>query len=59
MKILGITPHKVEGIEGGQWAVLDYRQVIVHLFKPDQRARYRLEELWSQGKEIEIKQESA
>jgi ribosome-associated protein len=59
MKILGITPYKAEGVEAGNWAVLDYRQVIVHLFKPEQRARYRLEELWSDGKEIELEASSA
>lgn len=59
MKKLGITPYKTEGVESGQWAVLDYRHVIVHLFKPDQRMRYKLEDLWSEGKEIELERFSA
>ena len=54
LKEFGFTPHTSEGIETGDWAVLDYRQVIVHVFKPQERARYKLEELWAQGKEIPL-----
>tara|TARA_A100001015_G_C15014194_1_gene724684 strand:- start:1072 stop:1431 length:360 start_codon:yes stop_codon:yes gene_type:complete len=59
MKLLGLSPYKTEGVQAGEWAVLDYRYVIVHLFKPDQRSRYRLEDLWSQGKEIDLERSSA
>lgn len=39
-----------EGQPGGGWMVADYGDVVVHLFSPDQRAYYRLEELWDKGK---------
>ena len=39
-----------EGIARSGWIVLDYGDVVVHLFSPDQRDYYRLEELWSDGK---------
>jgi ribosome-associated protein len=32
------------------WLVVDYGDVVVHLFSPDQRTYYQLEELWSEGK---------
>jgi len=43
---------RVEGHAVGGWLLLDYGSVIVHAFSPSQRRRYRLEELWSEGKII-------
>ncbi|MFZ5820390.1 MAG: ribosome silencing factor [Chloroflexota bacterium] len=46
--------HKKKGRKEGEardgWLVVDYGDVVVHLFSPDQRAYYQLEELWSEGK---------
>ena len=46
--------HKKKGRVEGQsqegWLVMDYGDVVVHLFSPDQREHYDLEELWSDGK---------
>jgi ribosome-associated protein len=41
---------RVEGQSGEGWLVLDYGDVVVHLFSPDVREYYDLEELWSDGK---------
>lgn len=41
---------KVEGRPEDGWLVLDIGNIIVHLFTPDQRSYYKLEELWSEGK---------
>jgi len=41
--------HK-EGEAREGWLIVDYGDVIVHLFSPDQRNYYRLEELWNEGK---------
>jgi len=41
---------RVEGKSPDGWLVLDYGDVVVHLFSPDQREYYDLEELWSDGK---------
>ncbi|HEX6270603.1 MAG TPA: RsfS/YbeB/iojap family protein [Anaerolineales bacterium] len=40
----------MEGQAQEGWLVLDYGDVVVHLFSPDQRDYYDLEELWSDGK---------
>ena len=39
-----------EGEARDGWLIVDYGDVIVHLFSPDQREYYRLEELWNEGK---------
>jgi ribosome-associated protein len=48
--------HKIKGrIEGKShsgWMVIDYGSILVHLFSPDQRDYYKLEELWQDGKII-------
>ena len=41
---------RVEGRAEEGWLVLDYGDVVVHLFSPDMREYYDLEELWSDGK---------
>ena len=41
---------RVEGRSQEGWLVLDYGDVVVHLFSPDQRKYYDLEDLWGDGK---------
>jgi ribosome-associated protein len=41
---------RVEGQPQDGWLLIDFGDVIVHLFSPDRRDYYRLEELWNQGK---------
>lgn len=43
----GNKPLHVEGLQGDSWIVLDYGEIIVHLFLPEIRSFYALEELWS------------
>jgi ribosome-associated protein len=42
----------VEGHSAGGWMLIDYKSVIVHLFSPDQRKRYQLEDLWRETKTL-------
>ncbi len=41
---------RIEGSPDNGWMVLDYGSVVVHLFSPEVRDYYQLEELWSEGK---------
>ena len=43
---------RLEGLPQDGWLLIDFGDVIVHLFSPDRRNYYRLEELWSRGKVI-------
>jgi len=43
---------RIEGESGGGWMLADYGMVIVHIFSPERRDYYSLEELWSEAKTI-------
>ncbi len=45
----------VEGQQEGDWIVLDYSDFVIHLFIPDLREKYALEELWQKGKIVDVK----
>lgn len=48
--------HK-EGYENGKWILLDYLDVVVHIFKPDMRLYYNLESLWADAKKYLVRDE--
>ena len=48
-KNLGQDPINVEGREESIWLLMDYMDVVVHIFKPEARAFYRLEALWAES----------
>jgi ribosome-associated protein len=47
---LNTKPHHVEGRENAEWVLVDFFDVVVHVFQKDQRNFYKLEDLWSDGK---------
>jgi ribosome-associated protein len=42
----GYGPHHVEGLPAGRWVLLDFVDLVVHVFHPESRAFYQLERLW-------------
>ena len=42
----GLLPRRVEGLTEARWVLMDYLDVVVHVFTPDTRDYYRLEQLW-------------
>ncbi len=49
-----MKPTHVEGTKNGDWVILDYSHVVIHLFLPDMREKYQLERLWGDGKVIDF-----
>ena len=47
-------PAAVDGFPASQWIVLDYLQVIVHVFHHEKRAFYSLEDLWSDAPRLTV-----
>jgi ribosome-associated protein len=48
----GVKPVSVDGFPASQWIVLDYLQVIVHVFHHEKREFYSLEDLWSDAPRV-------
>ena len=48
-KNLAVVPTRTEGVRDGRWAVVDYGDVIVHIFNDETRLFYHLERLWADG----------
>ena len=49
----GVRPVAVDGFPASQWIVLDYMQVIVHIFHSEKRAFYSLEDLWGDAPRLD------
>ena len=47
-----VKPLRIEGKPGSGWVLMDYGDVVVHLFTPEKRAYYRLEDLWKDGRVV-------
>ena len=55
----GLLPGRVEGMSEGNWILLDYLDVVVHVFTPDTREYYRLEQLWGEAPQTAMAASSA
>jgi ribosome-associated protein len=49
-----LLPHSVEGEREATWIVADYLDFVLHVFTPDARAYYRLEELWGDVPSVKV-----
>ena len=49
-----LLPRQVEGGPAGGWTVLDYLDCVLHVFTPEARDRYRLEQLWADAPRLEL-----
>jgi ribosome-associated protein len=52
LKREGILPHHREGTVDSGWLLLDYGDVVVHIFAPAERDYYQLDQLWSQAEPV-------
>lgn len=51
-KATGEWPSRVEGLEFAEWILLDYVDVVVHVFKTDKREYYGIEDLWGDAETV-------
>ena len=50
----GLLPRRVEGLTQARWILMDYLDVVVHVFTPETREYYRLEQLWGEAPALEL-----
>ena len=50
----GYTPKQIEGYNAANWVLMDYTDVIVHVFDKENRLFYDLERIWRDGKEVDV-----
>jgi ribosome-associated protein len=55
----GVTPRSVAGEREATWIVADYLDHVLHVFTPEARAFYRLEELWGDVPSVEVEAATA
>jgi len=53
LKTFGIRPAHVEGYQNAEWILMDYMDLVVHIFSKNARAYYDLERLWRDGKRLD------
>lgn len=54
-KIKGFPPKHIEGYRGGNWVLMDFGDIIVHIMERETREFYSLERLWDDAPRLEIK----
>jgi ribosome-associated protein len=55
---IGQRPLSIEGTTSGQWVLLDFGDVVAHIFRQDTRLHYALERLWSDAKQVALPPEA-
>jgi ribosome-associated protein len=50
----GLLPARAEGAAHSQWILLDYLDAVLHVFVPETRDRYRLDQLWGEAPRLEL-----
>jgi ribosome-associated protein len=54
LKAIGIRPSHVEGYQNSEWILMDYLDLVVHIFSKTARTYYDLERLWRDGKKLDM-----
>ena len=49
----GVSPKSVEGYQSANWILMDYQDIIIHIFNQEQRLFYDLERIWTDGTVVE------
>ncbi|MBP5154571.1 MAG: ribosome silencing factor [Lachnospiraceae bacterium] len=54
MQKMGVPCRNEEGLRGGRWVLLDYADVVVHIFSREDRLWYDLEKIWRDGEAVPV-----
>jgi len=54
LKLIGEKKLSISGVEEGRWVVMDYGSIVIHLFDEETRGFYNLENLWADGKLVDV-----
>lgn len=52
LKAQGLLPLGLEGAAAGQWVLIDYGSVVVHVFYPETRVHYQIEKMWADAPDV-------
>lgn len=58
-KATGQNPHKIEGYDNAEWILMDYFDVVVHIFLNEKRDFFRLEDLWADAARVPFESQPA
>ena len=58
-KEAGLVPRSADGVQEGTWILADYLDVVLHVFTPEARHFYKLEDLWGDVPEVELEAATA
>ena len=50
----GYEPKQIEGYQNANWILMDYRDIVIHIFDEENRLFYDLERIWRDGKVLEV-----
>jgi ribosome-associated protein len=54
LKAEGVRPNHIEGYQNSEWILMDYFDLVVHIFSKTARPYYDLERLWRDGKKLDV-----
>ena len=52
----GYEPKQIEGYQTGNWILMDYRDIVIHVFDEENRLFYDLERIWRDGKTVSVEE---
>lgn len=51
---LGVVPSQIEGYNSANWILMDYKDIVIHIFDEEDRLFYDIERIWRDGKPVEV-----